>query len=711
MNAHTKDAPSARTWAALLFVLLSGGCDDIRLGNLLPAHATLTRSEVEPPGAQCERGGSVVFAGPDENDDGVLSESEVTTARYVCADPLPAMLTRLREEPKGARCEHGGRAVDSGLDLNANGVFDDGERLATEYVCATAYPGVLVRTEQIPPGTTCPHGGQLAHAGFDADGDGLLSVPEATRDTLSCMEPAPEPVLSRQVLLGVRPDPCGTQNAYAVEAGFDLDLDGGLDDDEVRATTRMCNPMVPLLRRHREEPPGSHCITGGVAVMAGGDLSGDNELQDEEVRHTAYVCQPASTFHGDYELRDISDAAALQSVARIQGSLIISAPELRELVLPGLESVEGSLTVQDNSLLTRLELPSLSFVRADLTVTDHPLLTQVVLGTSESIGYPLYVGGSLRIERNNALTDMSGLGRSVPRRDFVLRKNNRLTAPGEFSFVESLQGDLVIEFNELLPAPPLFPNLRDIGGTLNLHGNPALATLVGLRTLQRINEDLIVDDNDSLTTVSELTKLLSTHLVSVKGNKGLRTFSLPSLFSARTGIHVEDNETLEEVGPFGGRLELGDFMLSDNPALLRIQGLGSPLNISGTLTLLMNKKVESLGAFAALTSLRTLDVQYANALTSLEGLHHITSLKTLTVRRNQRLTQFRLDALTNVSEGFEVTFNPFLPACLVVALAEAVHTGPLDQRYVRSNHEGAICDPPPEVSGQARTDARSPSLP
>ncbi|QSQ12729.1 DUF7151 family protein [Myxococcus landrumensis] len=745
MNTHARALTSARTWAAFLFVLLLGGCDDIRMEDFVPFHATLTRSEVEPPGAQCEHGGTVVFAGQDENDDGVLAESEVDTARYVCARPLPTVLTRTRQEPSGAHCEHGGhavetgpdanddellsdsevtttryvcadalpvvllhtraepagahcerggRAVETGLDVDASGKLESTEVIATEYVCATAYPGVLVRTVQVPKGATCPHGGQLTHAGSDTDGDGLLSKEEATREVVSCLEP--EPVLSRLVLLGVRPEPCGTQNAYAVEAGLDLDLDGVLDDDEVRATSRLCNPMVPLLRRHREEPPGARCITGGVAVMVGGDLNGDNDLQDDEVRHTVYVCQPSATFHGDYELRDVSDAVALQSIARVRGSLLISAPELREFIHPGLESVEGSLTVQDNSMMTRLELPSLRFVRGDITVTDHPRLTGVTLGSIDALGYPLWVSGSLRVERNSALTDLSGLGRVAPRLDFVLRKNNQLTVPGQFPFVEGLRGDLVIEFNDLLPAPPVFSHLLDIGGTLNLRGNPALGTLAGLRTLQRINEDLLIESSDSLTSISELSKLTSVgSVLSVMHNNELRTLSLPSLSRALTKLHVEENLKLEEVGPFSSMLETGDFLLLENPELLRVIGLGAPLNISGDLVIVGSKKLESLGAFAAVTSLRSLTVEYCDALTNLEGLHHVVTLKTLVVRQNPGLTALRLDALTNVSSEFKVMFNDWLPACQVIALAEAVHTGPLDQRYTRSNYEGAICAAPP----------------
>ncbi|WP_338863394.1 DUF7151 family protein [Myxococcus stipitatus] len=685
---------TSSNWArGVLSLLLLAGCDDIRLGDITPPHATLTRDAVEPPGGHCAHGGHVVFAGPDMDGDGYLSEGEVATARYVCDNAPPAVLLRTREEPVGARCLHGGRAVETGLDTNANGALDGAEVVATEYVCGTAVPGVLVRTAPVPKGAKCPHGGLVSQAGSDTNGDGLLADSEITREVTGCREP--EPVVSRLAQLGSRPELCSLRQVYAMEAGVDLDLDGALDDDEVRAVSRVCNPMAALLRRHREEPPGIHCGAGGVAVVVGGDLNGDNELQDTEVLGTAYVCQPSATFDGDYELRDFSDAAALQAISRIRGDLIVSSPELRELILPGLESVEGSLILQDNAVLTKVAMPSLHFVRGDLTLADNPRLTNVTLGPTNSLGYPLWVGGSLRIESNDALTDLTGLN-AAPRRSITLRNNNQLTAPGGFPFVESLQGDLVIDSNELLAELPLFPNLLAVDGTLNISGNPVLGTLTGVKTLQRVNGDFTLAHNPLLTGVPELAKLQSVgDRITVLENKTLRTFSLPALSRALTGIQVEENLQLEEVGPFGGTLTVGEFMVYENPELLRISGLGSPLNISGELSIVGSKKLGSLSAFSEVTSVRALTVEYCDALTSLEGMHHITAMQSLTVRKNPGLTALRLDALTNVSSDFRVMFNNALPACQVIAMAEAVHTGPLDQRYTRNNYEGAICEPPP----------------
>ncbi|WP_342376669.1 hypothetical protein NVS55_35685 [Myxococcus stipitatus] len=743
MNAHAQDATTARTWTALLFVLLLGGCDDIRLGNILPAHATLTRSEVEPPGPQCEHGGRVVFAGPDENDDGVLSESEVATARYVCADPLPAMLTRTREEPKGAHCElgghavetgpdtnddgllseaevtatrylcaeapravllrmreepagvhceRGGRAVETGLDTDASGVLESTEVVDTAYVCATAFPGILVSTVPVPKGAVCPHGGQLTHAGSDLNGDGLLSDEEPSRKVTTCREL--EPVVSRLVLLNTRAEACTGRDTYALEAGGDVDLDGVLDDGEVRAMMRVCKPMDPLLRIHRAEPPGSHCISGGVAVTAGGDKNGDNVLQESEVIGVTYVCQPSATFDGDYELRDASDAAALQSISRIRGDLIVSAPELVELLLPGLESVEGSVTIQDNSALTRVVAPALRFVQEDLTLANNLHLTGVTLGPSDASGPPLWVGGTLKIEGNDALESLEGL-HAAPRWSFLLKQNNQLTAPGHFPFMDHLRGELIIEANQSLTELPLFSGLQVVEDLVKIRKNPALKTLDGLQTLQRVNTDFILEDNDSVTSTSVLKKLTFVgSTLSVIRNNALRTFSLPALSWALTKIHVEENSVLEEVGPFGSRLETSDFWLYENPELLRITGLGSPLSILGDLVIVGSKKLENLGAFSALRSLRSLTVEYCDALTSLEGLHQVVSMKTLIVRSNPGLTELRLDALENVSSVFNVMFNEWLPACQVIALAEAVHTGPRDQRYTRSNYEGASCEPP-----------------
>ncbi len=110
--------------------------------------STLVRMRAEPPGSHCAQGGSQVLAGKDVNRNDVLEDAEVTSSAYVCGGAPGATgaagssgrdsLLAFAAEAPGGTCAYGGQRVQSGLDLNANGVLDAAEVTATAYVCAAA---------------------------------------------------------------------------------------------------------------------------------------------------------------------------------------------------------------------------------------------------------------------------------------------------------------------------------------------------------------------------------------------------------------------------------------------------------------------------------------------------------------------------------------------------------------------------------------------
>lgn len=116
--------------------------------------STLVRMRAEPPGAACAQGGSQVLAGKDLNRNEVLDDAEVTTSAHVCggrpggtgaagpagtagSDGRESLLT-FAAEGAGGSCAYGGQRVQSGLDLNGNGMLDAAEVTTTAYVCTAA---------------------------------------------------------------------------------------------------------------------------------------------------------------------------------------------------------------------------------------------------------------------------------------------------------------------------------------------------------------------------------------------------------------------------------------------------------------------------------------------------------------------------------------------------------------------------------------------
>lgn len=118
--------------------------------------STLVRMRAEPAGARCARGGSQVLAGKDLDRNERLDDAEITTSAYVCGGVPGVMgasgptgaagsegrdsLIAFVEEAPGGTCAYGGRRVQSGWDLNGNGVLDAAEVITTAYVCTSSPP-------------------------------------------------------------------------------------------------------------------------------------------------------------------------------------------------------------------------------------------------------------------------------------------------------------------------------------------------------------------------------------------------------------------------------------------------------------------------------------------------------------------------------------------------------------------------------------------
>ncbi|HZF19856.1 MAG TPA: IPT/TIG domain-containing protein [Burkholderiales bacterium] len=133
-------------------------------GNTTGGVPALIKMVPEPAGANCAAGGQKILAGPDNNRNGVLDASEVTSTGFVCnglngtngtngtngsngsngsngtngtngtngANSLISVVP----EPAGPNCAGGGLKVVSWLDTVANGVLDPSETAFTNFVCA-----------------------------------------------------------------------------------------------------------------------------------------------------------------------------------------------------------------------------------------------------------------------------------------------------------------------------------------------------------------------------------------------------------------------------------------------------------------------------------------------------------------------------------------------------------------------------------------------
>ncbi|HKX40848.1 MAG TPA: hypothetical protein VJO99_06805, partial [Burkholderiaceae bacterium] len=190
--------------------------------------ATLMAVSAEAAGAHCANGGSRIDAGQDANRDGMLGANEASSTQYVCngasgaagaagangaaGSDAPSALVQMLDEPSGAHCAAGGKAIRVGIDANANGVLDTAEIASTGYVC---------------------NGRDGADGSNGADGTNGTNGSDGTNG-----------VNGLNALLVIVGESAGAHCTYGgskVSSGLDSNASGVLDASEVTATSYLCN--------------------------------------------------------------------------------------------------------------------------------------------------------------------------------------------------------------------------------------------------------------------------------------------------------------------------------------------------------------------------------------------------------------------------------------------------------------------------------------
>ncbi|MBZ4332144.1 hypothetical protein [Corallococcus sp. AS-1-12] len=598
--------------------------------------------------------------------------------------------TRVRPEPPGEHCEFGGDTVESGLDLDRDGVLDDAEVTLTDYVCDSSVANVLLRVRPVGPGERCLLGGQVSHAGHDANGNGLLEDEEIAQEVYACDVMAP--VLTRLRPLTAFTAPCDgdDRGGTALEAGLDLDADDALATSELEASHFFCGLQPADLKvRHQPEPAGPNCSRGGTRVDAFQDLDLDDEVDRGGASATVYVCQATRVHDGDFAVTGPVDLVALEGVTHLRGELVISAPTLTDASLPSLAVIEGGLTVRGNASLRRLSLPALRFVGGSAAVLSNARLDALALGTAPDT--LLVVERSLLVEDNPMLPTLEGLAAVQPGDSISLRANNALVDPGLLPYVHVLRGSLVIEDhlrmdrtpfiqltqvhgdvrianNAALSGPFGLDRLTDVGGTLELDGNAVMEVLHPLAQLVSVAQ-LIISSNPRLPDTAGLERLASAGRIHIQGNKALVSVGdMPSLSHVTEGLSVKFNEKLQRVHLLPSLRNAASVTLVGNAALTNLEGLQQ------------------------LTRLGTLEVQGNAALTNLGDLARLREVEFLNLQGNAALTDFGMAELARVSQAFVVVDNRKLPTCRATALAAGVFQGdPLAGMNIDQNDDAATC--------------------
>ncbi len=109
-------------------------------------------------------------------------------------DPTPGIdglvsLIKVTNEGPGLNCVTGGTKIDTGIDKNKNIILDTDEIQSSAYIC-NGNNGLysLINVTDEPAGVNCISGGYRIDTGLDLNEDGLLSVNEITTTVFRCTE-------------------------------------------------------------------------------------------------------------------------------------------------------------------------------------------------------------------------------------------------------------------------------------------------------------------------------------------------------------------------------------------------------------------------------------------------------------------------------------------------------------------------------------------
>ena len=271
-----------------------------------------------------------------------------------------------------------------------------------------------------------------------------------------------------------------------LKLGVDLNGDNVLDDDEVTGTEPVCNGL--------DGNDGADVRNGadgldGVDGMNGADgmdgIDGMNGADGMNGPDGMDAFAPNGVIYGTVTI-DPLNAHLMQAVTEVQGDLTITAGG--SLEFPVLETVSGSLTVNENAHLTELSLPALTTVGGTLDLTNNAALTDFGVPALITVSGALHlegcdalaalnlptltsVDGSLRIEQNEALSRF-GAPVLATAGDVLIVDENEALAELTLSTLVTVGGSLQIEYNNALTIVNL-PALTTVVNEFSLQGNPS----------------------------------------------------------------------------------------------------------------------------------------------------------------------------------------------------------------------------------------------
>jgi hypothetical protein len=349
------------------------------------------------------------------------------------------------------------------------------------------------------------------------------------------------------------------------------------------------------------------------------------------------------------------------------------------------------LAIVNNGALTNVEgLSNLTSITGVLNIRDNASLTNV-----NGLGALVNIGGFLQFVNNAALTNLNGLRSltNVGGEGVIIINNGALTNLDGLSSLTSITGYLNIRDNVSLTSVNGFSTLTNIGSYLRFYNNDQLQSLNGLQNLASIGGALVIEKNDQLTDISAVANIDYTTIsfdsllnaaLSITDNTLLSVCNLPNIcayLSNDASTHPRNitgnlanclDEAAVVVACSTPDCPAGNVVFSTQAEVDQfLTTYPNCTEITGNLFIGVNSGTSDITNLAPLHNLTHIGgwlAVYTTSLTSLNGLHQLTSIShDIDIRANINLTD--VSALQNTTftpfDGFGLTIinNPALAVC------------------------------------------------
>jgi hypothetical protein len=217
--------------------------------------------------SQCPYGGTKVESGYDININGTLDESEVEKTEYICLGEDNSTvetryvyenmnITEYNSFASSETCPNGGLTIKTGTDKNLNKKIDSDEINDVFNICNgkngsdTAINSLIKTSSE----NSCSNGGFKIETGFDLNSDGVLQSSEVTGSSKICNgvkgdegqdgENGVDGTNGKNSLIKTSIAENCPNGGIKIETGLDLNSDGVLQSNETTNSSEVCNGEV-----------------------------------------------------------------------------------------------------------------------------------------------------------------------------------------------------------------------------------------------------------------------------------------------------------------------------------------------------------------------------------------------------------------------------------------------------------------------------------